>query len=407
MTTGQINSSPLSQYSLVGIAQLSSDMYTDYGHPCSQDNNNIFLICTNGTFQCPSRTFFQDSICRRQKSQRESCTSTIECRTDLNYSCLQFFKCGPLSVLEGETVAGYENGTAGNDSIGLDTPLSVYILSDNYFYVTDSNNARVQHYSLGSKIGRRVAGDGTVGSGASQLGKLAAGIYVNRKTQDLYIADNANQRVQLWPINATIGYTVFGSVSTGLNNIIGIRVDSLDNIYVSEYLKGRIVRWSSNTTNLTVIAGNGTLGSTAELLNSPRHIDLDASSQYLYIADCNNHRIQMWHISNNGSLTAGRGIAVAGGNGAGPESSQLNYPRAVVVSYKNGAIYVSDSHNNRVQRWEMNASYGVTIAGSPSGQSGSSASLLFYLTGLALDPNETYLFVCDTGNNRVQRFRLI
>ncbi|CAF1143376.1 unnamed protein product [Rotaria sordida] len=115
----------------------------------------------------------------------------------------------------------------------------------------------------------------------------------------------------------------------------------------------------------------------------------------------------MWHISNNGSLTAGRGIAVAGGNGAGPESSQLNYPRAVVVSYKNGAIYVSDSHNNRVQRWEMNASYGVTIAGSPSGQSGSSASLLFYPTGLALDPNETYLFVCDTGNNRVQRFRLI
>ncbi|CAF4161253.1 unnamed protein product, partial [Rotaria sordida] len=219
-----------------------------------------------------------------------------------------------LSVLEGETVAGYENGTAGNDSIGLDTPLSVYILSDNHFYVMDSNNARVQHYSLGSKIGRRVAGDDTVGSGASQLGKITAGIYVNRKTQDLYIADNANQRVQLWPVNATIGYTVFGSVSTGLNNIIGIRVDSLNNIYVSEYLKGRVVRWSPNTTNLIVVAGNGTSGSTAELLNVPRQIDLDASGQYLYIADFNNHRIQMWYVSNNGSLTAGRGITVAGGN---------------------------------------------------------------------------------------------
>ncbi|CAF3660285.1 unnamed protein product [Rotaria socialis] len=281
-------------------------------------------------------------MCQRQKSLGSSCNSTNECRTDLNYTCLQFYQCGPLSVLQGESVAGYGNATAGNDNIALNNPVGIYVLPNNDFFVTDSNNARVQRYSLGSKIGQTVAGN-----------------------------------------------------------------DGQGNIYVAEYLASRIVRWSPNATNLTVVAGNGTSGSSAGLLSTPRHIYLDTTGTYLYIADYGNNRVQLWNMSSIGNIANASGITVAGGNGAGIASNQLNGPRAVVVSSKNGAVYVSDTSNNRIQRWAVGASTGSTIAGDPNGLSGSSPSLLNSPIGLAIDADETHLFLSDTTNNRVQRFRLI
>ncbi|CAF3674360.1 unnamed protein product [Rotaria socialis] len=304
-------------------------------------------------------------MCQRQKSLGSSCNSTNECRTDLNYTCLQFYQCGPLSVLQGESVAGYGNATAGNDNIALNNPVGIYVLPNNDFFVTDSNNARVQRYSLGSKIGQTVAGNGIAGSASTQLGVPGGSIYVDNRTQDLYIADNANQR--------------------------------------------HLVSFAGppNATNLTVVAGNGTSGSSAGLLSTPRHIYLDTTGTYLYIADYGNNRVQLWNMSSIGNIANASGITVAGGNGAGIASNQLNGPRAVVVSSKNGAVYVSDTSNNRIQRWAVGASTGSTIAGDPNGLSGSSPSLLNSPIGLAIDADETHLFLSDTTNNRVQRFRLI
>jgi DNA-binding beta-propeller fold protein YncE len=77
------------------------------------------------------------------------------------------------------------------------------------------------------------------------------------------------------------------------------------------------------------------------------------------------------------------------------------------VSKKTGAIYVADSGSNRVQRWDVGAMQGVTIAGSVQGVAGVEADKLNYPEGVFLDANETYLYVADFGNNRVQRFTLI
>ncbi|CAF1613200.1 unnamed protein product [Rotaria magnacalcarata] len=365
MTTGNVIYSPSSPNSLVGTVQLMSDMFTDYGQPCYQNKDNSFLICINGTFQCPSGTYFQDSMCQRQKSLGSS----------------------SLSVLHGESVTDYGNATAGNDSIELNGPFAIYILLSNAFFVSDLNNARVQRYSLGSRIGQAVAGNGIAGSASTQLRVPGGGVYVDNRTQDLYIADNANQRVQRWSANATTGYTVFGSVSNGLSSILGIRF--------------------SNAIKLTVIAGNGTSGSSAGLLFSPRHIYLDTTGTSLYIPDFGNNRVQLWNMSSIGNITNASGITAACGNGAGITSNLLNGPHAVVVSSKNGAVYVSDTLNYRIQRWVVGASTESTIAGDPNVLSGSSSSLLNTPIGLAIDADETHLFVSDMGNNRLQCFLLI
>ena len=70
-------------------------------------------------------------------------------------------------------------------------------------------------------------------------------------------------------------------------------------------------------------------------------------------------------------------------------------------------MYIADYANNRIQRWQLGASEGVTIAGDPKCRRGSNATMLYYPTGLALNANETQMYVTDLGNKRVQRFQLI
>ena len=77
------------------------------------------------------------------------------------------------------------------------------------------------------------------------------------------------------------------------------------------------------------------------------------------------------------------------------------------VSKKTGAIYVSDQGNSRVQRWYEDDSHGVTIAGSPQGLAGSTSFLLNNVNPVALNAEETYLFVSDRDNHRIQMFELV
>jgi len=60
----------------------------------------------------------------------------------------------------------------------------------------------------------------------------------------------------------------------------------------------------------------------------------------------------------------GKGLAktVAGGNGAGSEANQLSYPSGIFVD-KSGNIFISDSGNNRIQKYAPEATSGVTVAG--------------------------------------------
>ncbi|MGL1525936.1 hypothetical protein ACSTH9_23375, partial [Vibrio parahaemolyticus] len=76
---------------------------------------------------------------------------------------------------------------------------------------------------------------------------------------------------------------------------------------------------------------------------NPRDIWVDANG-FIYIADAGNHRIQKW---GQGAVS---GQTVAGGLGAGSDSTQLNSPQGVFVDPQFN-IYVADSGNHRVQKF--------------------------------------------------------
>ena len=195
--------------------------------------------------------------------------------------------------------------------------------------------------------------------------------------------------------------------ATGLRRLdtpYGVQVDSRGNVIVASSNDHRIIFWPPNATSGIVIAGLGVASSTATGLNAPNGIALDEQNGWLFVADAGNNRIQRYSLNDTWPCS---GTTVAGGNGAGSGSHQLSNPVDIRLSKKTGAMYIVDNNNNRIQRWQRGATQGVTVAGSPTGNAGGTATRFRNPAVLGLNVNETYMYVIDRGNNRIQRFQLI
>jgi DNA-binding beta-propeller fold protein YncE len=183
----------------------------------------------------------------------------------------------------------------------------------------------------------------------------------------------------------------------------GIVVDSVGNVYISSYFCNWVTKWAPNANSATVAAGSssGTSGSDSLSLIHPYNLALDEANSWIYVADRYNHRIQRFVLGGSGV-----GVTVAGGNGQGSAANQLNNPIDIYRSRFDGSIYIADSSNNRVQKWGINATSGITVAGSPNGAVGQTSYLMSLTYSLAVDYDENYLYVSDSDNSRIQRFSL-
>ena len=99
-------------------------------------------------------------------------------------------------------------------------------------------------------------------------------------------------------------------------------------------------------------------------LNSPHGIAVDNSNNVIYIADTNNHCIRKYDI-NTGIITAIAGTRRAGfsGDGGDPKKAQLNAPQDICLD-RSGRIFIADTGNNRIRMIENDII--KTIAGGDS-----------------------------------------
>lgn len=144
-------------------------------------------------------------------------------------------------------------------------------------------------------------------------------------------------------------------------------------------------QYSWNTQGITVAGGNGAGGANNQL-NFPYSVFIDSSSN-LYITDTQNHRIVKWDSALN------QGVTVAGGNGSGGNSNQLNTP----------TFYIVDAGNSRIVKWAIGDSSGTLAA---AGTYGANADQLANpsVNGTIYVDNNENLYVTDYINNRVQKF---
>ena len=207
------------------------------------------------------------------------------------------------------TVAGL-SGVKGTSTNMTTLGFSYNLFVDNYGNLLVSNYGynRVTMFpwnSTSGTTGMIVAGTGVQGAHAHQLDG-PSGIFV-ADDRSLYIADTNNNRIQKWTIGGTYGLTVAGTGIAGsrlsqLNSPYTVLVDFNGYMYITDYGNHRIVRWAPDSTDGECIAAClGGSGISPNRLYGPSSITFDSRGS-LYVNDYRNNRVQKFAIVNDTSI---------------------------------------------------------------------------------------------------------
>ena len=182
---------------------------------------------------------------------------------------------------------------------------------------------------------------------------LPTGLAWDAMTNSLLIADTYNHRVVQYLTGASSGIVVAGGNGCGMatNQLcypMGLHFESSTRslLITNSGEAHNVVRWRLGDSQWTIVAGstNGTFGSTNELLLSPLSVTQDMMGN-VYVADTDNHRIQLFRV---GSRV---GETIAGETGSsGDQPNRLSRPFAVVLDDRFN-LYVADLINNRIQKF--------------------------------------------------------
>jgi DNA-binding beta-propeller fold protein YncE len=180
-------------------------------------------------------------------------------------------------------------------------------------------------------------------------------------------------------------WSQFGIKQTSLSLPEGIAVDpSTGNVYVADTANNRIQVFSRDGTFLSKWGRYGSI--TNGTLRSPTGIAVDQAGT-VYVADTDNNRIQVF--SRDGTF-------IKWGT-YGPQKGSFNHPEGIAVDPSTGNVYVADTANNRIQVFSSNGTFLFGI-----GKYGESEEGLRSPSGIAVDPSTGNVYVADTANNRIQ-----
>ena len=219
--------------------------------------------------------------------------------------------------------------------------------------------------------------------------------------QSLYVSDYNNHRVIKLPVGSLTGEIVAGTgtAGSGLNQLdspTGLHVDPLLNVYVVDSNNYRVMLWLRNASVGILVVGTGSSGSTLSSFSTAAGLYID-SQGYTFLSDSGNHRILRWAPN---TTTA---VVMAGNGSAGGGEQQLNYPYGIDFDEGNSYLYVADSRNHRIQRFTVNVSInGTTVAGGNGAGSGMNRFHAPY--AVYASRTSHYLYIADWGNNRIQRW---
>ncbi|CAF2862092.1 unnamed protein product [Rotaria sp. Silwood2] len=301
------------------------------------------------------------------------------------------------------TVLSYVWNSTGTTVATVINPSALALDSSGALYVVESSQNRVQKYIIGMSNSTTVAGQASAVSGSTSDFLHAPTDIAIDSSNNVYVVDKENNRVQLWASGASNGTTVagIGGAGTAANQLNYpynmARDSSTGTLYISDNGNNRVMKYLSGGSSGTVVAGGNGYGTGGNQLISPSGIYFDSSSNSLVIANYLGHNIVRWVLgASNWTLIAGSTTGTAGSS-----STMLDHPTGLTLDSM-GNIYVADTVNNRIQFFLAGQSNGTTIAGI-NGAAGSSAIQLSAPTAVILD-SQLNIYVADTGNNRVLKF---
>lgn len=331
---------------------------------------------------------------------------------------------------------------------GLNQPKRGDISTDgSTLYVADAGSYRVLAVSTSNGNVSIIAGSGSAGyaegTGASAKFQNIWGVALDSANNRLFVNDGDGITDIIRKIDLSSNTTSLfaeDSAMASINYAAGIRIYN-GYVYIANSGIGTIHKFNINLSSDEAIFagyerfGNRNGSASTALFGRPYDLVLSSDSKYIYVADNNKIRKitratgEVSHVIGN-SVDYYREGDDDPTHGTGP--AKFSTIQGITINSAGTRLYVADRWNNRIRavnlEKSLSESYLITgagyrgvdaqIAGAENGyQEGVKCSEQFNLSvsgcayfngpsGIVIDPTDTYLYVTDTGNNRIRKVRI-
>jgi DNA-binding beta-propeller fold protein YncE len=266
------------------------------------------------------------------------------------------------------------------------------VLGSEAVYVADSNNNRIQEFTLGGAFVAQMGGTGdhTQPGTFGGLRRVAVGPDGDAWGADLWgwRAERFNRTASGFAYAQTIGAVPpplppFTTANV-FNELRQVSIDPDGDLVAIDAVNQRFVLIDGSTGMPTGACGKR--GWLAGAFNWPRGVAVDPATDQIWVADTKQSKIQILepdctHVRSLGSIGSGL--------------SGFNYPYSIAIRGSDGTAWVADSNNNRVVSYDVSARVPIAAFGA------SAVGGFNKPSGIGIDPTSGHIFVADRVNNRI------
>jgi hypothetical protein len=301
-------------------------------------------------------------------------------------------------------------GVTNTDNAHFNLPAAGAVdAANSHLFVADAGNHRVQVLDTGSLA--VVATIGTAGVAGTDNAHLSGpqGVGFDAGAGHVLVADTGNDRIQVFDAKtfayvATIGVSgVTGSDNGHFNAPAGVHLNpTTRQLYIADTANQRVQLFDAGTFAYVGTLGvSGVAGTDNGHFNQPKDAELNPTTNQIMVADSGNARVQLFDAA-----TAGFARTLGGpGLGTG-DNDFLGTPATAAFDPTTNLVLVADGGADaRVQVFDA-LTYGYVLTLGTTGSAGPGNSQFTGPMGIAADPAHARLFIGDRQNDRVQVFSI-